>query len=322
MACASVDTEKDVGWRLKTKGEKLADGMVAARHFNTVQLQGDYVVKTSARSVLRGEMFFYSHMPPDISDLFPQLKSSSDDPPKPGDRPRAMSSMVLQEDGSFTNSSPGPGSPASRRRAEQIASMTLQRVHGVTFSHLVTNRCLTAGRLVTFLTALHRLHTSVGDPPSQIAKPEIDVCQNYLPKLRRRFEEHRALYLSLMPAAGEMYEKIAAELESYAREKRFSYSHVIHGDPVFSNVLLNDDGHVFLLDMRGELGSTLTLQVRAVAMRARHASLVPQPSSIPLTPQLSSHSAGRRSVRPLEGVPVAVRVRLHLTLAAAARARR
>ena len=169
------------------KGEKLADGMVAARHFNTVQLQGDYVVKTSARSVLRGEMFFYSHMPPDISDLFPQLKSSSDDPPKPGDRPRAMSSMVLQEDGSFTNSSPGPGSPASRRRAEQIASMTLQRVHGVTFSHLVTNRCLTAGRLVTFLTALHRLHSSVGDPPSQIAKPEIDVCQNYLPKLRRRF---------------------------------------------------------------------------------------------------------------------------------------
>jgi hypothetical protein len=200
VACASVDTEKDVGWRLKTKGEKLADGMVAARHFNTVQLQGDYVVKTSARSVLRGEMFFYSHMPPDISDLFPQLKSSSDDPPKPGDRPRAMSSMVLQEDGSFTNGSPGPGSPASRRRAEQIASMTLQRVHGVTFSHLVTNRCLTAGRLVTFLTALHRLHTSVGDPPSQIAKPEIDVCQNYLPKLRRRFEEHRALYLSLMPA--------------------------------------------------------------------------------------------------------------------------
>ena len=119
-----------------------------------------------------------------------------------------------------------------------------------------------------------------------------------------------------------MYEKIAAELESYAREKRFSYSHVIHGDPVFSNVLLNDDGHVFLLDMRGELGSTLTLQVRAVAMRARHASLVPQPSSIPLTPQLSSHSAGRRSVRPLEGVPVAVRVRLHPSLAAAARARR
>ena len=87
-----------------------------------------------------------------------------------------------------------------------------------------------------------------------------------------------------------MYEKIAAELESYAREKRFSYSHVIHGDPVFSNVLLNDDGAVFLLDMRGELGSTLTLQVRAVATRGgRRASLVPPPSSIP-HPHLSAHT--------------------------------
>ena len=121
-----------------------------------------------------------------------------------------------------------------------------------------------------------------------------------------------------------MYEKIAAELESYAREKRFSYSHVIHGDPVFSNVLLNDDGAVFLLDMRGELGATLTLQARRVATSrgGRHASLVSPPSSKPLTPHLSSLPAGRRSLRPLEGVPVAPRLRLHLTLAAAARARR
>ena len=35
---------------------------------------------------------------------------------------------------------------------------------------------------------------------------------------------------------------------------------MIHGDPVFSNVLLTDDGHIILLDMRGEQGSTLTLQ--------------------------------------------------------------
>ena len=35
---------------------------------------------------------------------------------------------------------------------------------------------------------------------------------------------------------------------------------VIHGDPVFSNALLTETGRIYLLDMRGELGSTLTLQ--------------------------------------------------------------
>ena len=35
---------------------------------------------------------------------------------------------------------------------------------------------------------------------------------------------------------------------------------VIHGDPVFSNALLTETGRIYLLDMRGEVGSTLTLQ--------------------------------------------------------------
>ena len=32
------------------------------------------------------------------------------------------------------------------------------------------------------------------------------------------------------------------------------------GDPVFSNALLTDEGRVFLLDMRGEVGDALTMQ--------------------------------------------------------------
>ena len=56
MACSALDTEKDLGWRVKGVREQLAPGMVAARHFNNVQLEGDYVVKTASRSVLRGEV--------------------------------------------------------------------------------------------------------------------------------------------------------------------------------------------------------------------------------------------------------------------------
>ena len=49
-------------------------------------------------------------------------------------------------------------------------------------------------------------------------------------------------------------------MELFEKEERWQASNVIHGDPVFSNVLLTDDGRIFLLDMRGEQGNILTLQ--------------------------------------------------------------
>ena len=44
VACSSLNTEKDLGWRVMQTEDKLAPGMVAARHFNNVQLQArDYI---------------------------------------------------------------------------------------------------------------------------------------------------------------------------------------------------------------------------------------------------------------------------------------
>ena len=73
--------------------------------------------------------------------------------------------------------------------------------------------------------------------------------------------------------------QIEREMELFEKEERWQASNVIHGDPVFSNVLLTDDGRIFLLDMRGEQGNILTLQgdltydlskVYQVSIVARH----------------------------------------------------
>ena len=302
VACSALDTEKDLGWRVTGHRDTLEPGMVAARHFNNVQLEGDYVVKTAAQSVLRGEIFFYEHMPSDIKHLFPTLTrsfqapastrspsgleansggaftpatlaaaadgaaaasaavSAADEDPTAAAASAAASAALASGGGSSAGADRRLSAGASLSLGEGVASMTLSRIKGVTFSHLVTNRSLTPGRLVLLLKALRELHSSAGDPGSLRHASQIDLGANYLPKLRKRYAAHKALYARLSPDAPRMFERLEAELSTYAAEERWQHAPVIHGDPVFSNVLLTEDGRIYLLDMRGEIGSTLTLQ--------------------------------------------------------------
>lgn len=246
VAHASNDTEKDIGWRVFSSTQKASkeSGMVAARHFNNIALEGDMVIKTAARSVLKGEIFFYTHMPSDVADLFPNLISCS--------TPRLAHENSGDGSGLVMPPSPSSNSP--------VASMTLARIHGVTFSHLVTARSLTPGRLKLLLRALRRLHSSSGDEATLVEITAEQMCANYLPKIAKRFEKYRATYLNLNADADAMFNQIRQALSRYQEEERFVASNVVHGDPVFSNVLLTSDPRIYLLDMRGELGEVMTLQ--------------------------------------------------------------
>ena len=81
---------------------------------------------------------------------------------------------------------------------------------------------------------------------------ELDPCANYLPKLKKRFEAHRHTYTNLCAEAGGMFDHLSRELAAFASEGRYQLVNVVHGDPVFSNVLLTNDPRIVLLDMRGE----------------------------------------------------------------------
>jgi len=290
VACSALNTEKDLGWRLKNQQDTLEPGMVAARHFNNVQLEGDYVVKTASESVLRGEIFFYEHMPADIAHFFPTLIASFNAQTQRRTRttPRRKASDVAAttsldatakdnashgvpklsprhvclslEEESMDGADLAATDSMSGDAIAGVSSLTLSRVKGITFSHLVTNRALTPGRLVFFLQVLRTVHSSVGDRASLRSTAEVNVCSNYLPKLQKRYHAHQALYGRLSAEADSMYSWIQQELTSYEAKGRTHPANVIHGDPVFSNVLYTDDGSIYLLDMRGELGSTLTLQ--------------------------------------------------------------
>ena len=153
---ANVVTRREIGWLAAdvvtggddtNKKNLLAEleharkaDTVPSRDFNHVQIVGERVVKSSKSSKLLAEMYFYSRIPKTISGLFPQLYSTN----------------FFPETSTY--------------------SFTMEKLQGVSFSHMLTARSLTDRRLQTMLNALHRIHAcdeAAIDAPSGALSPDI-----------------------------------------------------------------------------------------------------------------------------------------------------
>lgn len=123
-----------------------------------------------------------------------------------------------------------------------------EAVQGLNFSILYVNEILNEGTLGRLLSALRTLHSV------EEGGPERRECDNFAPKLLARADmyDHEAMGV---PAAS--VASLAAELDAIAAE---GFRRVmVHGDPVFSNVLLGTDDRVKMVDMRGAEGDELTV---------------------------------------------------------------
>jgi hypothetical protein len=182
-----------------------------------------------------GEIYYYSHMPTDIKSFFPKVYGT----------PEVVSDTF---------------------------SITLERVSGTNFSHLVINRALTNYRLTKYLSAIASIHKSDGycDSPidlgdallEQIANKDekLNIYANYHAKLKNRFEKHYTnIYFTLGEDVNEFYESLSGALKAYQDEEAGIPTKVIHGDPVFSNGILTATGEIFFIDMRGQLGDKFTI---------------------------------------------------------------
>lgn len=70
-------------------------------------------------------------------------------------------------------------------------SIILEKIHGVTYTHLLVDKCLTKGRLLLLLQHLHRLHLSHGHPDDTLESKKRYIYYNYVPKLIKRYEQSR-----------------------------------------------------------------------------------------------------------------------------------
>ena len=246
---ANLDTLRETGWLVQDGSSKnpLAEaanaqkaGVVASRTVNHIQIVGDQLIKSSRSDQILGETYFYANIPRQLVDLFPEVYS------------------VDFHEGTSTY------------------SITMEKLSGVTFSHLVVGRSLTNGRLLALLHALHRIHTASpascrrlqvgGELEKKLGEAaqggsEGDIYANYNRKVSSRFDAHRQDYEALGPQTEEVKNIITSRLQAYEEGKRAVKASIIHGDSVFSNAILNDsEGSLRFFDVRCRLGEHLSME--------------------------------------------------------------
>lgn len=126
--------------------------------------------------------------------------------------------------------------------------LKIEKINGIPVSFLNVNGTLSKNVLIGVLEALTLLH---GITPAN----EVDIYANYGAKLRSRiaaydFSEYKD------------FERVSSEileyLDLYEKERR-GVPGVIHGDPVFTNVLIDTNDRIKMIDMRGRVGDELTV---------------------------------------------------------------
>ncbi len=128
----------------------------------------------------------------------------------------------------------------------------IQFIHGLTFSYLYTNEMLTVDTFKTFLNNLKKMHVFKGSK-------SVNIYANYCDKnFIKRYNEHENFYKNIDDNCFEKnFKKIKKEMEDYEKNKK-GLQTLIHGDPVFTNIILDKDNSIKMFDMRGLLGTQIT----------------------------------------------------------------
>jgi capsule biosynthesis phosphatase len=128
-------------------------------------------------------------------------------------------------------------------------SITISKINGIPISYLNINKILTENIILSVLDSLDVIHNSSEIPY------EIDVYSNYNDKLSSRINDFNF-------SSYDGFSTLINEIKSYFKEYKLqnrAIIGVVHGDSVFTNILINNFDNLQFIDMRGKLGETLTI---------------------------------------------------------------
>ena len=135
-------------------------------------------------------------------------------------------------------------------------TITMEKINGVTITDLYLSKMLNKNILTNILNSINRIQNcDIIQNDNDNDNDNINLYANYALKLKNRYNNYD---YSLFENSKNMYETILEKLEHY-EENNLGEKKVIHGDPVFTNIIINNYGKIKFIDMRGKVGDKLTI---------------------------------------------------------------
>jgi capsule biosynthesis phosphatase len=127
----------------------------------------------------------------------------------------------------------------------------MEKINASPCSYTYINGTLTKNCFYDILNSLNEIHNSVN---TDINKSIFtNIYDNYEEKLKLRYESYD---YSKFYNSKNVYKELSDQFKKYKNENK-GIIKVIHGDPVFSNILIDDN--IKFIDMRGKVGDEYTI---------------------------------------------------------------
>lgn len=134
---------------------------------------------------------------------------------------------------------------------DDMKSYMVEKINGITVTSLYLSELLTESQLKHIMNSINRIHSH----DSTDMNSEVNIYSNYVIKLEKRYKEYD---YSLFKNSETTFKMLVDGLKKY-EDSNSGKKVLIHGDPVFTNIMVNSHGKIKFIDMRGKLGDKLTL---------------------------------------------------------------
>ena len=176
-------------------------------------------IYTKKSEDLSGEIYYYNNIPRSLKDLFP---------------------IFLDYD-------------------ENNKLYSMEKINGLTVSNLYLSELLTSETLKHIMNSIKRIHNTIKNDNIKNnninLNSNVNIYSNYYDKIIKRYEEYD---YSKFLNSNNIYEELIIKLKKYEENNEGHFS-IIHGDPVMTNIIINNFDKIKFIDMRGKLGTELTI---------------------------------------------------------------